>query len=74
MALREENIRLIFGLKMRQLRMDAGLSLSDLADRTGISVSYLNEIERARKYPRGDKIAVIAEALRTGYDQMVSLS
>ena len=73
MALREENIRLIFGLKMRQLRMDAGLSLSDLADRTGISVSYLNEIERARKYPRGDKIAVIAEALRTGYDQMVSL-
>ncbi|MFZ9939050.1 MAG: helix-turn-helix domain-containing protein [Bacteroidia bacterium] len=73
MALREENIRLIFGLKMRQLRIDAGLSLSDLADRTGISVSYLNEIERARKYPRGDKIAVLAEALRTNYDQMVSL-
>ncbi|MBM3411278.1 MAG: helix-turn-helix domain-containing protein, partial [Bacteroidetes bacterium] len=46
--MREENIRLIFGLKMRQLRIDAGLSLSDLADRTGISVSYLNEIERAR--------------------------
>jgi len=29
MALREENIRLIFGLKMRQLRIDAGMSLSD---------------------------------------------
>jgi len=73
MALREENIRLIFGLKMRQLRIDAGMSLSDLADRTGISVSYLNEIERARKFPRGDKIAVLAEALHTNYDQMVSL-
>lgn len=73
MALREENIRLIFGLKMRQLRIDKGLSLSELAQRTGISVSYLTEIEKARKYPKADKISLLAEALETSYDQLVSL-
>jgi hypothetical protein len=73
MALREENIRLIFGLKLRQLRLDRGLSLSELAYQTGISISYLNEIEKARKYPKADKVALLAETLEVPYDQLVSL-
>ena len=42
----EENIRLIFGLKIKQLRNDKKLSLQELAQRSNLSVSYLNEIEK----------------------------
>ncbi|GIV39632.1 MAG: hypothetical protein KatS3mg033_1432 [Thermonema sp.] len=73
MALHEQNIRLTFGLKLRQLRQEKGLSLQTLSQRTGISVSYLNEIEKGKKYPKADKIAALAEALEVSYDWLVSL-
>jgi transcriptional regulator with XRE-family HTH domain len=71
--LSEERIRLIFGLKLRQLRMDKGLLLTDLATKAGLSISYLNEIEKGKKYPKTDKIALLANALDTPYDSLVSL-
>ena len=69
----EEYIRLIFGLKLKQIRNDKGLSLFGLAKITGLSKSYLNEIENGKKYPKRDKIIVLAEKLETTYDHMVSL-
>lgn len=66
-------IKLIFGLKLKQLRQDQKLSLSDLAGKSSLSVSYLNEIESGKKYPKADKIAVLAEALNVPYDKLVSL-
>jgi len=71
--LAKENIRLIFGFKIKQIRQEKGLSLSDLAQKTGISVSYLNEIEKGKKYPQAEKIAVLADALGVSYDWLVSL-
>ena len=69
----EEYIRLIFGLKMKQIRTEKKLSLFGLAKITGLSKSYLNEIEKGKKYPKRDKIVLLAEALETTYDQLVSL-
>jgi len=69
----EEYIRLIFGLKLKQVRTDKNLSLFGLAKITGLSKSYLNEIEKGKKYPKRDKIILLAEALETTYDQLVSL-
>lgn len=69
----EENIRLIFGLKIKILRQAKGISLSELAEKTDISVSYLNEIEKGKKYPKTDKISVLAKELDTNYDWLVSL-
>lgn len=70
---REENIKLIFGLKAKLLRQSHGLSLSELSDKTGISISYLNEIEKGKKYPKATKVATLADALGTSYDWLVSL-
>lgn len=70
---REENIRLIFGLKTRMLRQQKGLSLSELSKKTEISVSYLNEIEKGKKYPKANKISSLAMALGASYDWLVSL-
>lgn len=69
----EEYIRLIFGLKMKQIRNEKDLSLFGLSKKTGLSKSYLNEIEKGKKYPKRDKILLIAEALETTYDHLVSL-
>jgi hypothetical protein len=69
----EEYIRLIFGLKLKQIRNEKNLSLFGLAKITGLSKSYLNEIEKGKKYPKRDKIILLSEALEVTYDQMVSL-
>lgn len=73
MKLSDNNIKLIFGLKLKQLRQDRGLSLVELAQKSSLSISYLNEIENGKKYPKSDKIALLANALQVSYDKLVSL-
>src|SRR5215216_6410680 len=67
------NHKVIFGMKLRRFREQAGLSLTDLGARTGLSVSYLTEIEHGKKYPKAEKIARIAEVLGRNYDDLVSI-
>ncbi|RIV46869.1 helix-turn-helix domain-containing protein [Flagellimonas pelagia] len=69
----EEYIKLIFGLKLKQVRTKRKLSLFGLSKLTGLSKSYLNEIEKGKKYPKTDKIALLAEKLEVPYDSLVSL-
>ncbi|MEL7268715.1 MAG: helix-turn-helix domain-containing protein [Bacteroidota bacterium] len=69
----EEYIKLIFGLKLKQIRSKRNLSLFGLSKLTGLSKSYLNEIEKGKKYPKTDKIALLADKLNVSYDSMVSL-
>lgn len=66
-------IRIIFGLKLKQIRTEKKLSLFGLSKLTNISKSYLNEIEKGKKYPKTDKIAVLSNSLDVSYDDMVSL-
>lgn len=65
MKAKTTNEKIIFGLKAKQLRQGLGLSFADLRARTGMSLSYLNEIEKGKKYPKDDKVAILAEALGT---------
>ncbi len=65
-------IKTVFGLKMKQFRQKKNYSLQDLATLTGVSKSYLNEIENGKKYPKHDKIATLAFALNCTYDDLVS--
>ncbi|MCI0395731.1 MAG: XRE family transcriptional regulator [Chloroflexi bacterium] len=68
-----ELVNIIFGMKVRQARSEAGLTLSELAAAAELSPSYLTEIEKGRKYPRADKILRMAEALGKEYDDLVSI-
>ena len=62
-------VRLIFGLKLRELRQERGLSPAELARACDVSVSYLNEIEKGKKYPKADKILSLSKALEVlGHD------
>lgn len=72
MALKPENTRLLFGLKLKQLRIDKKLSLSDLSSQSGLSVSYINEIEKGKKYPKPDKITALAKAMGVSAESLIS--
>lgn len=72
MHLNSESLRYILGLKLRQLRLDRQWGLKTLAEETGMSVSYLSEIEKGRKYPKPDKLIQLAQALDVTYDELVS--
>ena len=71
--MRGENVAVIFGLKLRHLREAKGYGLKELSERVGLSPSYLNEIEKGKKYPKADKILQVAEALDVSFDELVSL-
>lgn len=73
MLLNQETLRLVFGIKLKGLRQERSLSLKDLAKKTGLSPSYLNEIEKGKKYPRTEKILLLAEALGERLEDLVSL-
>jgi len=68
-----DTVKLIFGLKVAQLRRDKGLSYQQLSDLTGMAISYLHNIEKGKKYPKADKIMLLARALDSNYNYLVSL-
>jgi XRE family transcriptional regulator, fatty acid utilization regulator len=72
MSHKSQNNKIILGLKVRQLRTEQKLSFAVLSDHTGMSVSYLNEIEKGKKYPKDDKIQLLATALGTTPDALMS--
>ncbi|MFT5193780.1 MAG: transcriptional regulator with XRE-family HTH domain [Cellvibrionaceae bacterium] len=66
-------INIIFGMKVKQARLDTGMTLTEFASQAELSPSYVTEIEKGRKYPRADKIMRIAEVLHKDYDDLVSI-
>ena len=73
MSVKNQNTKIIFGLKLKQLRQEKELSFKDLAKSADMSVSYLNEIEKGKKYPKKDKIDALAEALNVDAEELISL-
>ena len=64
--------KIIFGLKVKELRAANKLSFSELSTKTGMSISYLNEIEKGKKFPKEDKIVLLAKALEVEVEQLTS--
>lgn len=48
---------------MKRYRIHFGISQAELAERAGLSVGYVGEIEMARKFPTPEKLEAIAAAL-----------
>lgn len=69
----QDLIKMIFGFKLKYLRQQKNLSYQQLADLTGLSTSYLHDLEKGKKYPKVDKISTLAQALGVNYDFLVSM-
>ena len=65
--------KLILGFKVRRLRLLNKTSYQTISNETGLSVSYLNDIEKGKKYPKPDKITRLAKVFDLEYDELVSL-
>jgi transcriptional regulator with XRE-family HTH domain len=57
--------REVLGRRLRTLRERQNRTLTEVAQRAGISPQYLSEIERGRKEPSSEMIAAVAGALGT---------
>ena len=73
MITNNDSVRLILGLKVKSLRQEKGLSYQQLAEQTGMSLSYVHDIETGKKFPKADKILSLAKILGVDYDYLVSL-
>ncbi len=64
-----------FGLRLRELRTKAGLSLSELASRTNVDITYLSKIENGVKSPPSKKVILrLAEVLRVDAGELLILA
>lgn len=54
------------GAHLRELRLDRDATLAEIAQRAGISMQYLSEIERGTKDPSSEMISAVAGALDSG--------
>ncbi|MEO5710998.1 MAG: helix-turn-helix transcriptional regulator [Nocardioidaceae bacterium] len=55
--------REVVGAELRRERLDAGRTLGAVAERAGISVQYLSEMERGLKDPSSELLGAVAGAL-----------
>ncbi len=53
------------GNKIRQKRIDLGLNISDLADKSGLSPSLISQVERNKVTPSINNVVKIATALNS---------
>jgi len=54
-----------FGINVRRVRLERGMTLEVLAEEVGLAYSYVGEIERGRRNPTLDVVERIAAVLKT---------
>ena len=62
----------LLGDQLRRRRHDRGETLTETAERAGVSPQYLSEIERGLKEPSSEMIAAVAGALEATLIELAS--
>jgi transcriptional regulator with XRE-family HTH domain len=58
------------GKRIKNIRLNAGLKLNELAEKTGISQGYLSKIENSKNAPPVSTLLMIARALKVGISEI----
>jgi transcriptional regulator with XRE-family HTH domain len=53
-----------FGINVRRVRLERGMTLEVLAEEVGLAYSYVGEIERGRRNPTLDVVERVAAVLK----------
>ena len=61
--MKKKQLRSILGSNLKKYRNFRGWSQMELAEKAGISMNFLSEIERGNKWPYPDTLQNLAEAL-----------
>lgn len=62
--MKKASLRKLFGQRVRELRLDSGLSQEAFADKCGFARSYMSRIERGGANPSLDAVQALADALQ----------
>ena len=73
MTERAERVAQLFGERLRELRDKRGETVRSLAEKAGMSFTYINDLERGIKTPTLATIVRLALALRCKVTDLVSL-
>ena len=73
MEINTEALKFILGMKIRQTRHKNKQSLKQLSQISGLSLSYISEIEKGKKYPKPEMLFKLAKGLSCTYEELVSL-
>ena len=65
-----DDVRLVFGRRLRALRRGAGLTQAHLAERAGLAPNTVGTYERGEKAPRPRTLEALAEALDCTADHL----
>lgn len=57
--------RLLLGARVRELRVAAGLQLSEVAEQVGVTLAFLSDLERGNKLPTLGTLDALAQSLGT---------
>lgn len=52
-----------FGQAVKELRLKAGFSLRELAEKTKVTAPFLSDVELGRRFPSEEKLSELAKAL-----------
>lgn len=69
---KQQNDRIIFGLKVKVFRQQHQYSLAELSEKAHLSISYLNEIEKGKKFPSKERLLALADALDVSEQELRS--
>ena len=56
------------GKRVKEVRKKSGLTQEDLAEKIGVSATYISSIERGLSFPRGEVLVGILNALNVSSD------
>ena len=73
MTERAERVAQLFGERLRELRDKRGETVRSLAEKAGMSFTYINDLERGIKTPTLATIVRLALALRCKVTDLVSV-
>jgi len=59
-----KEIMILFGMRIKELRKNKGLSQEEAAEKINISSKYLSRIEMGQHFPSIDTLVNLAEALK----------
>lgn len=69
-----ERVQPSFGIRIRQLRLDRGLSQFELAELSGLSEGQISNIERGKSWTGELSFALLADALGVSQQSLVDYS
>ena len=61
------------GLELRRIREERGLTVEELAEKSGVSATTIRVVERGAREARGDTVAKLAKPLRLTFDEVWAL-